>query len=143
MSKFAAFMKSNQKTKPNAKYPATASLCDEKGNPLEWEFRPLGSKEVELIRDECTKQVQIPGKPGQYRPEFNSRKYLSKVIAASVVMPDLNDAELQDSYGVKTPEDLLYMMVPDAGEYDNLTLWFNKYQGFNKSFDDKVTEAKN
>jgi len=38
---------------------------------------------------------------------------------------------------------LLYAMVDDAGEYQEFTLWMQKFQGFNKSLDEKVEEAKN
>ena len=41
MSKFAKFMKANKAVKENGFYPATKSLCDEKGNPLDWEFKHI------------------------------------------------------------------------------------------------------
>ena len=44
MSKFSKFMKSNKIEKKNEMYPATRSLCDESGKPLEWEFRHITSK---------------------------------------------------------------------------------------------------
>ena len=44
MSKFAKFMKANKAVKENGFYPATKSLCDEKGNPLEWEFKHISSE---------------------------------------------------------------------------------------------------
>lgn len=53
------------------------------------------------------------------------------------------DKELQDSYGVMTPEELLYAMVDNAGEYQDFTMWMQKFQGFTKNLDDKVDEAKN
>jgi hypothetical protein len=65
------------------------------------------------------------------------------MIVAATVYPDLYDAELQDSYGVKTPEDLIYAMVDDAGEYQDFCVWMQKFQGFNKTLDEKVDEAKN
>ena len=65
------------------------------------------------------------------------------MVVAATVYPDLYDAELQDSYGVKTPEDLLYAMVDDAGEYQNLTVWTQKFQGLSQTFEEKVNEAKN
>ena len=74
---------------------------------------------------------------------MKSSLYIQKMIIASVVMPDLYDAELQDSYGVKTPEDLLFAMVDDPGEYNELAAYVQKFQGFNVSFDEKVDEAKN
>ena len=143
MSKFAKFMKANKAVKENGFYPATKSLCDEKGNPLEWEFRHISSKENENIRESCTIEVPVTGKPNLYRSKMNSSKYIQKMIVASVVVPDLYDAELQDSYGVKTPEDLLMEMVDDPGEYNELAAYVQKFQGFNVSFEDKVEEAKN
>ena len=68
---------------------------------------------------------------------------MKKLICASIVAPDMHDADLQDSYGVKTPEDLLMAMVDDPGEYQNLAAYVQQLQGFNVSFEDKVNEAKN
>jgi nicotinate phosphoribosyltransferase len=39
----------------------------------------------------------------------------AKQVVASLVYPDLHNAELQDSYGVKDPEDLLFAMLDEAG----------------------------
>ena len=65
------------------------------------------------------------------------------MIVASVVMPDLLDAELQDSYGVKGEDDLLMAMVDDPGEYNELAAFVQKFQGFDVPFQEKVDEAKN
>lgn len=143
MSKFALFMKQNKVQKENEKYAPTTSLVDANGKPLEFEFKHITSKENETIREDCTIEVQVTGKPNLFRPKVNTNKYIAKLIVASCVFPDLYDAELQDSYGVKTPEDLLYAMVDDAGEFQELSVWMQKFQGFSKSFEDKVEEAKN
>ena len=143
MSKFAKFMKSNKTVKENGFYAATSSLCDENGKPLEWEFKHITSKENEDIREACTIDVPVTGKPNMFRPKLKSALYIQKMISASVVMPDLYDSELQDSYGVKTPEDLLLAMVDDPGEYNDLAAFVQKFQGFNVSLEDKVNEAKN
>ena len=84
----------------------------------------------------------LKGKPNLFRPRLQSNKYIRSMVAKSVVVPDLRDAELQDSYGVKTPEDLLQAMVDDPGEYTDLAAFVQKFQGFNTSFEDKVEEAK-
>ncbi len=143
MSKFAKFMKANKIVKENVRHPVTKSLCDEKDNPLEWEFKHITSKENEEIRESCTIDIPVTGKPNMYRPKLKSNLYIQKMIAASVVVPDLYDAELQDSYGVKTPEDLLLAMVDDPGEYNDLAAFVQKFQGFDVSFEDKVNEVKN
>lgn len=143
MSKFARFMKANKVEKKNEMHPVTRSLCDENGAPLEWEFRHITSKENEDIRESCMTEVPVPGKSNQFRPRIKSSLYVQKMIAASVVCPDLYDAELQDSYGVKTPEDLLLALVDDPSEYNDLAVFVQKFNGFNVSLNEKVEEAKN
>ena len=143
MSKFSRFMKANKIAKPNEKYAPTNTLVDENGKPLEWEFKHITSKENEALRDSCTIEVQVTGKPNLFRPKVKTDEYVAKMIVASTVYPDLYDAELQDSYNVKTPEELLYALVDNAGEYQDLTVWMQQFQGFTKSFDDKVNDAKN
>ena len=143
MSKFKQFMKENKKVRENGHYAPTASMKDEKGEPLQWEFRHISSKEDEELREECTKEVPVTGKPNLYRPKTDTSQYMTKMIIASTVMPDLYDAELQDSYGVKKPEDLLHAMIDDPGEYQDLLLWMQKFQGFTKSLEERVEDAKN
>lgn len=143
MSEFSRFMKANKMVKENEKHIVTESLRDENGKPLEWEFRHISSKENEEIREQCTIDVPVTGKPNVYRPRLKSAEYVRKMIAASIAYPDLYDAQLQDSYGVKTPEDLLLEMVDDPGEYNMLAEYVQKFQGFQSSFQEKVDEAKN
>jgi len=117
MSNFSQFMKSNKTVKNNEKYAPTTDLKDKDGKPLEWEFRHITAKENESLRDSCTMEVQVTGKPNMFRPRLDMSKYMSKMIVASTVSPDLYDKGLQDSYGVMTPEELVYAMVDNAGEY--------------------------
>lgn len=143
MSKFARFMKSGKAVKPNQTYAATRSLTGENGEPLLWEFRHITSRENEELRESCTVDTPVAGKPNLYRPKLKTGLYMQKLIAASVVVPDLYDAELQDSYGVKTPEDLLLAMVDDPGEYADLAAFVETLQGFDGGIEEKVQQAKN
>lgn len=143
MSKFSKFMKENKKVKENTTYPATKALVDDDGKPLEWTIKPLSTKENENIRDDCMIDVPVTGKPNMYRPKLNTSRYIAKMICACVVEPNLYDKELQDSYGVMTPEDLLKEMVDDPGEYQALAQFVQNYNGFDTTLEDKVDEAKN
>lgn len=143
MSNLSLFLKGNKKTKEVVPYEPTKSLCDENGDALEFKWKAISVKQDEAIRDECTKEVQVTGKPNMFRPKFNTNKYIAKMIAASCVEPDLYNAELQNSYGVMTPEDLIREMVDDPGEYQDLTAFIQQLNGFNKSKADLVEEAKN
>ena len=143
MGNLALFMKKNKKVRENAFYPATKTLVDEKGNPLMWEIKPLTTEETERIRLECTKEVPVPGKRNVFRDKVNSNLYLDKIMVAAIVFPDLYNAELQDSYGVKTPEELLKKMVDDPSEYSDLMSFIQEQSGFEKDIDEEIEEAKN
>ena len=143
MSKFSRFMKANKIAKPNEKYAPTTTLQDENGEPLKWEFKQITSKENEALRDSCTIEVPVKGKPNLYRPKVKTAEYLAKMIVASTVYPDLYDKELQDSYGVMTPEELLYAMVDNAGAYHASPVWLQQSQGFTTRLDDNADEATN
>ena len=143
MSNIALFMKKNKSTKENTFTAATKSLVDENGEPLLWEIQPISTKADEKIRDACMIEVPIKGKPNMFRSKVDTSKYISKLLAAAVVSPDLLNAELQDSYGVKTPEDLLKEMIDVPSEYTEFTAFVQKFNGFDVSMDEKTEEAKN
>ena len=143
MSNFSRFMKKNKITKENTTFAATKSLVDENGNPLEWTIKPLTTKENDIIRDECMIEVPVKGKPGAYRPKLNTSKYIGKMLCACIVEPNLYDKELQDSYGVMTPDELLKEMIDDPGEYQAFAAFVQEFNGFNTTLDNKVEEAKN
>ena len=136
-------MKQNKIVKENTTYAATKSLLDEEGQPLLWTIKPLNTKENDDIRDDCMREVQVPGKPNLFRPKLDTSKYIAKMICACVVEPNLYDKELQDSYGVMTPEDLLKEMIDDPGEYQDFASFIQEFNGFNSTLEDKVEEAKN
>jgi hypothetical protein len=143
MSKVSYFMKQNKKLRENATYAPTASLCDENGEPIKWELQPIKTAVDDVLRDECTVNTQHPSNPNIYIPQLQTKKYQAKLIAASVVFPNLHDAELQDSYGVYTPEDLVREMVDSPGEWQDFVVFVQEFNGFNVSMKEKVEEAKN
>jgi hypothetical protein len=136
MSNFTRFMKQNKTARANTTFPATKSLTDEKGGVLNWEIKPVTTKQDEAIRDSCTS-----GAGGKERLDIS--KYLGKLAAAAVLYPDLYDAELQDSYGVKTPEDLLKEMLDTPSEYNDFVVFVQKYNGFDVTINEKIEEVKN
>lgn len=143
MSNLSKFMKNNKIVKENTTFPATKSLVDESGKPLKWTIKPLTTKENDKIRDNCMVDIPVKGKPNMYRPKLDTSKYIAKMICACVVEPNLYDKELQDSYGVMTPEDLLKEMIDDPGEYQEFAAFIQEFNGFNTTLEDKVEEAKN
>ncbi len=139
----SAFLKKNKKYKENVEYKATASLCDENGEPLSWKIKAISTDEYERIREKCTTEVQVTGKPGIYRQKFDSSRFIALLMCASVAEPDLYNKELQDSYGVMNPEDLIKQMIDNPGEYNEFAEFIQKFNGFDETLQDKVNEAKN
>ncbi len=130
MSNLRRFMKENKAVKETVTYGVTKSLRDEEGNVLLWTIKPISTKESESIRDNCIIDVPIKGKSGMYRPKVNTSKYIASLICASVVEPNLNDKELQNSYGVMSAEELIKEMVSDPGEYNALSNFIQEISGF-------------
>ena len=143
MSNLSRFMKQNKKVRENTFFAATKSLLDENGQPMLWEIRPISTREDETIRDSCTLEVPVKGKPNLYRPKLNTSEYLAKMLTASIVEPDLLDASLQDSYHVTSAEDLLREMLDEPAEFNALGVFVQNFNGFNTSIDEKSDEVKN
>ena len=141
MSNFTAFMAGNANNVENVKYVASKRFVENK-KPIEWELKAIGSDLDEAIRKECTKKVPINGKRGQYTQETDTDKYIAKMCVNCIVYPNLNDAELQDSYGVMGAEELLKkMLLP--GEYTELKAKVMEVNGYDMSMEELVDEAKN
>ena len=140
MSDFAVFMAGNDANE-TVKYVASKRFAI-KGKPVEWEIKAIDSELDEAIRKECTKKVPIVGKRGQYSQETDTDKYIGKMCVACTVYPNLNDAELQDSYGVKSADALLKKMLK-PGEYTDFKAKVMEVNGYDMSMDDLVDEAKN
>ncbi len=138
MSGLSAFLKQNKVKKENVKYVASQDFKDENGNPIEWEIRHLKSREVDDIRAMCTK-VNAKGK----KADFDSTRYNRLCAAKATVFPNLNDKELQDSYGVMCAEDLIQELLDCDGEYMDYINKVFEVAGYDKSDDELVEEVKN
>ena len=136
-------MKQNKIKKENTTFAPTKSLLDENGEPIKFIIKPLTTKENEDIREACTVDIPVTGKPNIFRPKLNTSKYLAKMLCSCIIEPNLFDKELQDSYGVMAPEDLIKEMIDDPGEYQDFVTFIQNFNGFNVSLEDKVDNAKN
>ena len=136
-----AFLSQNAIAVENTKMVVSKRFV-ENGKPIEWEIRALTAGEDEDIRKSATRKVPVPGRRGQTQPETDINLYLAKMAAACVVFPNLLDAELQDSYKVKTPEDLLRKMLT-SGEYAEFLQTVQSMNGYELSTEELVDDAKN
>lgn len=143
MGNLSFFLKQNVEQEENVKYVASNRFKDEKGNPVEWEIKSITPEEDDAIRKACTKRVPIVGgRKGEYTKDVDSSKYMAAVVTKCVVYPNLNDKELQDSYGVMGAELLVKTMLK-PGEYIDLVNKVQEVNGYNVTQEDLVEEAKN
>lgn len=118
MGALSCFLAQNAEKRKNRMVVISDRFRDGEG-PVEWEIRSISADEDEALRKACTKQVQVPGKKGQFTQTFDANAYLGKLAAAAVVFPDLKNAELQNSYGVMGAEQLVKAMLY-KDEFDRL-----------------------
>lgn len=119
MSKYAAFMAGSAGKIENKKIILSNRFKDENGKPIPFEIKALSATENDDLQRRCMVTVPVPGQRGQFVRELDQIKYTANLLAESVVYPNLNDAELQDSYGVKGADALLREMLY-MGEYTQL-----------------------
>lgn len=132
MSNLSFFLKKNKKTRENVKYAATKSLCDENGKPLEWEIKPLNSREYDQLMADCSDD----------KGKMDWVMFRERLVTACVAEPNLNSSELQDSYGVMSAEDLLRAMVDDPLEFSAFYKFVDNMSS-SGNIDEKIEQAKN
>lgn len=138
----SAFLSQNAIKIENEKHVVSKRFLDENQEPIKWEIQSINSQEDELLRKSCTKRLPIPGKKNQFTNETDYTKYVGLLAVKCTVYPNLNDAQLQDSYGVMGADELLKNML-SPGEYADYLNLVQKINGFEQSFEEKVEEAKN
>lgn len=133
MSKFTAFLKGNVKAAEDVKLK-----LERFGEDVI--LRPLTAGEADKINETCF--VNKVGKKGKQERVFDVVKYNRGICAASVVYPDLNDVELQDSYEVRGADNL-YSKMFLLGESTQILNEVTEISGLNESIEDDIEEAKN
>lgn len=135
-----AFLAENVAKIENKKVVISNRFKDANGKPIEWELKTLSADENDDIEKRCYVNVPVVGRKGQFTRELDKSKYTAAMLAATVIYPDLNNAELQDSYKVKTPEELLKKMLTLV-EYNKLAE--EMINTSTENLTDLVDEAKN
>lgn len=131
------FFKSNAKSLPDVKVVVSERFTDQDGNPIEWVLHPISTKKVEEITKRNTKTTI---KNGKKESVVNEENLNAELLEAVVLYPSLNDAELQDSYGVSSANELLSVMLY-PGETQVLTNALQEVMSGTKAND--IDELKN
>nr|DAU30692.1 MAG TPA: tail assembly chaperone protein [Bacteriophage sp.] len=131
------FFKSNAKSLPDVKVVVSERFTNEDGSPIEWVLHPISTRRVEEITKRNTKTTI---KNGKKESTVNEENLNAELLEAVVLYPSLNDAELQDSYGVSSANELLSVMLY-PGETQVLTNALQEVMAGTKAND--IDELKN
>ena len=131
------FFKSNAKSLPDVKVVVSERFTNEDGTPIEWVLHPISTKLIEEITKRNTKTTI---KNGKKESTVNEENLNAELLEAVVLYPSLNDAELQDSYGVSSANELLSVMLY-PGETQVLTNALQEVMAGTKAND--IDELKN
>lgn len=135
----SSFFRENAIKTKEIKYVASTRFVNKNKEPMEWILKPVSSQTDEDLRRQATKYKNISG---QTQYDFDANKYIGLLAVACTIYPNLNDANLQNSYNVMGADSLLKkMLLP--GEYAN---YLNKVQeicGFTQNINDMVQQVKN
>ncbi|WP_342441745.1 hypothetical protein MHB65_22130 [Lysinibacillus sp. FSL K6-0075] len=144
MTNLTAFFAHNKKQNGNIKRAVSKSFVDEQGKPIEWEFAPVSpERDAELKSDSTKRSMIMQGKrKGQYNTDFDHFKYQRLLTVESIVFPNLNDKELQDSYKAMGADALLGKMLT-IGEIADASAAAQEANGYEADLEDMVEEVKN
>lgn len=137
-----AFLAQNAKKIDNVSFVASTRFVDpETKESMVWEVCCITAAENSAIRKACMHTIPVPGRKGQFTQDFDANAYLARVAVRCTVFPNLNDAELQTSYGVMGAEQLLATMLTPA-EFEDYSTKVLEVNGF-QSGAEMVDDAKN
>ena len=134
------FLRQNTIPVENQEVEVSKRFKDEEGNLIKFEIKSISNELDDALRKKNTKQVKKA--KGVIVPEMDTQGYYADVVLKSLVYPDLDNKELQDSWGVMDSKELLNaMLLP--GEYGTLLQEVQKINGWDINIEDVKEEVKN
>jgi hypothetical protein len=136
-----AFLAENAIKAEDVAYAASSRFLGKDRKPAVWKLRVLTSEENDVIIKHCKKKEFVPG-TRDVKISTDNEKYVTELVCASVVFPNLNAETLQDSYGAVGAAELIHKMLT-PGEFTDLASAVQEACGFEVGMKDKIDRAKN
>ena len=134
------FLKQNTIPVENQEVEVSKRFKDDAGNTVKFEIKSISNEMDDALRKQNTRQVKKA--KGVIVPELDQQKYFVDLVLKSLVYPDLDDKELQDSWGVMDSKELINaMLLP--GEYTALLQEVQKINGWDLNVEDIKDAVKN
>lgn len=105
-------------------------------------IKEITNAENEKLQKQATTKRKNP-RNGQIERDVDQMKYAENLVATSVITPDLNDEELQRSYGTLADTSGTLKTMLKIGEYNKLAEEVQLLSGIGaESLDDEVEAVK-
>ena len=140
MSDLKCFLAQNAMKAEDQEYIASKRFVQD-GKPVPWRLRVVTNEELDKIQ-KAARHKEFNAKTRQYTVTTDQEQVVYEMAVASVVYPDLEDMDLQMSYGAGTPVELLKKMLT-PGELSDLLGAVNEVSGFQMDMNEKIKTAKN
>lgn len=127
----SSFLAENAKKVGKESFIVSDRFKDKHGKPVPWVLAPVSCTVDNSIKQKCA-----------HGKDFDNLSYTIELTVASVVEPNLANADLQDSYHAYGKRQLLETMLT-AGEFNALTLKALEINGLSKPIDELIDDAKN
>lgn len=136
-----AFLAENAIKAEVEEYVASERFVDADRKPIPWRIQPLTAERCTQLLNSCKKKEFVPGSR-EVTIRTDSDKFVQTLVTECVVFPNLNDAELQDSYGCTNAGELVKKMLT-PGEFTDLANTVQEVNGYEVGMKDKIQRAKN
>ncbi len=132
------YLKQNKKPRKPIEIIVSDNFVDEDGNPAPFVLRIITSEEADALAESCMEPVIDPHTRKKIGSEVNQKRLQHELLVKSIVKPDLENKEMQESWGARNASELLTNML-DMLEKQTLLTEFDKYF---KTSDEKSIDAE-
>lgn len=106
-----------------------------------FKIKPLSTKDMNELRKQNT-VATFDKRTHQQVKQVNQERLTDAMIVKALIEPDLNNQQLQESYGtVADPVGTIQEML-SAGEYTDLVDYIEKASGFETSIEEDIETVK-
>lgn len=146
------FMCEELKQEMIVEVPGIQTFCDDKGEPVPFKLRAIGSDELNKIRDGCHIRKMVKDKKGkpmflngqiQYTDEYDNVLLTDMLIVSSLVFPDLRDKELLAFYNEQDSTKLVHKVFRKIEDYKYISEKVMEVSGITDDADDVIDTVKN
>lgn len=116
-------------------------FTDDEGKIIPFLIKPIPSKRIDQIQDECTMPIKKKGRIIDEKVDYT--RFAARIGVESTVFPNFKSKQLLQDYGLHDPVELAKKILEVGGEYAEWVQAVQRVNGFDEDFEELVNKAKN